>query len=157
MAQRCVVLFLLLGVGCGSLGGSAATSGDSSEARPARLKIVATDFAFALDQSTVSSGDVKTVFVNEGRQPHQVGYYRLNDGVDYETFVKKVIKDDSMIPQLAEGGRAGVLRAVYPGDSYVRPSDELAPGTYALICSIRDTDSGRMHHELGMIERLEVE
>ncbi len=157
MVKRCAALLLLLSVACGGAGDTAATSGDSPEAPPARLKIVATDFAFALDRPTVSSGEVKTVLVNEGRQPHQVGYYLLNDGVDYETFVTKVIKDDSVIPQLAEGGRAGVLRAVYPGDSYVRPSDELGPGTYALICSIRDTDSGRMHYELGMIERLEVE
>lgn len=157
MAPRCAVLLLLLGVACAGSGDTATSSGPSPEGRPARLKIVATDFAFAPDRSTVSSGEVETVLVNKGRQPHQVGYYRLDDGVDYETFVKKVIKDDSMIPQLAEGGRAGVLRAVYPGDSYVRPSDELGPGTYALICSIRDSDSGRMHYELGMIERLEVE
>ena len=157
MAPRFVVLFLLLSVACGSAGGTAASSGDSPADPPDRLKITASDFGFALDRSTVSSGEVKTVLVNEGRQPHQVAYYRLDDGVDYETFVKKVIKDDSMIPQLAEGGRAGILRAVYPGDSYIRPSDELGPGTYALICSIRDTHSGRTHLELGMIERLEVE
>ena len=156
MVPRFAVLFLLLGAACGNAGGTA-SNGDFAEERPVRLEIAATDFAFALERSTVSSGEVKTVLVNEGRQPHQVGYYRLDDGVDYETFVKKVVKDDSMIPQLAEGGRAGVLRAVYPGDSYVRPSDELSPGTYALICSIRDTHSGKMHFELGMIERLEVE
>ncbi len=156
MASRCAVLLLVLGVGCGAAGGSATTGDDSSEARPGRLEILATDFAFVLDRATISSGEVETILVNEGRQPHQVGYYRLNDGVDYETFVKKVLKDDSMIPELAEGGRAGVLRAVYPGDTYTRPSDEVVPGTYALICSIRDADSGRMHHELGMIARLEV-
>ena len=156
MAPRCFALLFLVSVAC-SANVPAATREQPPADQPVQLEIVATDFAFALDNSTVPSGEVKTVLVNKGRQPHQVGYYRLDDGVDYETFVQKVVKDDSMIPQLAEGGRAGVLRAVYPGDSYVRPSDELGPGTYALICSIRDVDSGRMHYELGMIERLEVE
>jgi len=146
----------LFGASCGGEGSAPAQS-QSPDDRPARLEIVATDFAFELDRPTVPSGEVATVLENAGRQPHQVGYYRLDDGVDYETFVKKVIKDDSMIPQLAEGGRAGVLRPIYPGDSYSRPSDELAAGTYALICSLRDTDSGRMHYELGMIASLKVE
>lgn len=156
MFTRWLVLLVLLGAGCGA-GGSASTDEVSTEARPTRLEVVGTDFAFELDRSTVPSGEVSTVLVNEGRQSHQVGYYRLNDGVDYDVFVEKVVKDDSMIPQLAEGGTAGVLRPVAPGDSYVRPADELSPGTYALICSIRDSDSGAMHFELGMIARLEVE
>jgi hypothetical protein len=147
---------LLLGAACGGAG-TASTSPEAPAAQPARLNVVATDFGFALDRPSIPAGEVSTTLDNEGRQPHQVGYYRLDDGVDYETFVKEVVKDDSMIPQLAEGGRAGVLRAIYPGDSYVRPSDELTAGTYALICSIKDARSGRMHYELGMIERLEIE
>lgn len=122
---------------------------------PEELVVTAVDFGFELDRETIRAGEVQTVLINEGRKDHQAGFYRLNDGVEYEEFVETILKDDSQIPQLAEG-KGGPLRPVNPGDSYTRPSDELEPGTYALLCSIRDGETGKNHYDLGMIARLEV-
>ena len=123
---------------------------------PAKLEVTAVDFGFELDREEIPAGVVQTVLINRGRQGHQAGFYRINDGIEYEEFVREIQKDDSQIPQLAEGGRAGVVRVVNPGDSYTRPGDELEPGTYALLCSIRDGKTGKNHYELGMVARIEI-
>ncbi|MCA1707662.1 MAG: hypothetical protein LC808_32080 [Actinobacteria bacterium] len=120
------------------------------------VKIVATDFAFEISPQAIPAGVVETTLVNEGEEPHQAGYYRLNDGVTFEDFVTAVTKDDSMITQLAETGGAGHLRPLSGGERGVRPGDDLEPGEYAVLCSIRDPETGKNHYELGMSALLTV-
>lgn len=152
-----VAVALLLGAACGGgeAGGNAAPA--AAEDEPAQVEIVGVDFGFEVEPEVIPAGDVETTLVNEGKEPHQAGYYRLNDGVEYEEFVKAIIADASQIPQLSEGGRAGVMRPVNPGDTYSRPGDELEPGTYALLCSVRDPKTGKNHYELGMVAKVVVE
>lgn len=148
-----LVVPLGLAIGCGGSPEEPA----AVEQRPAGVEIVAGDFSFEVDTESIPAGEVATTLVNRGKEPHQAGFYRLNDGVQYEEFVTEILKDDSQIPQLAEGGGAGVMRPIYPGETYTRPGDDLVPGTYALLCSIRDPKTGKNHYELGMVSRIEVE
>lgn len=147
------VMLLVMGA-CGN--GSAEPSGDE-EPGSSSVEIIATDFAFELSPSTVPAGEVETILVNEGVAPHQAGYYKLDDGVSYEDYIDAILADDSNIPQLSSGGgSAGHMRPLRKGDRGVRPGDELEPGTYAVLCSIRDPETGKNHYELGMVARLEV-
>ena len=120
------------------------------------VNIVATDFAFEISPQSIPSGVVETTLVNEGKEPNQAGYYRLNDGVTFEDFVAAITKDDSMIPQLAESGGAGHMRGLSGGETGVRPGDDLEPGEYAVLCSIRDPETAKNHYELGMTASLTV-
>ena len=149
-----LTLSLLAAAGCGS--GTESSERPEKPARPAQLEIVAGDFSFDLEPVIVATGDVETTLINKGEQIHQAAFYRLNDGVEYDEFERSILEDDSLIPQLAEGGRAGVVRVVSPGDTYVRPSDELPAGSYSVICFIKDPETGKNHFELGMIARFEV-
>ena len=153
-ALRLALIPVVLTAGCG--GSTDEPSATKANPTPSRVEITADDFTFEIEPTSVEAGNVQTRLTNIGEQVHQAGYYRLNDGVGYDDFVEQIAADDSLIPRLAEGGRAGVVRVVYPDDSYVRPGDELTPGTYAVICSIADPDTGKNHYELGMIARLEV-
>lgn len=145
------VMLAVMGA-CGN--GSTAPAAEQQPASSS-IEIIATDFAFELSPDTVPSGEVETILVNEGIEPHQAGYYKFEEGVTYEEYVDAIVADDSQIPQLSSGG-AGHMRPLRKGDRGVRPGDELEPGTYAVLCSIRDPETGKNHYELGMIARLEV-
>lgn len=154
MLRPSLVVLLLAMPACG--GDPLANSEPAEPAAKTEVNIVATDFAFELAPDQIPAGSVETTLINEGKEPHQAGYYRLNDGVTYQDFVIAIKKDDSMIPQLARGGGWGHMRSLSSGDSGVRPGDDLEPGTYAVMCSIRDPESGKNHYELGMITPLTV-
>lgn len=150
-----LIAALILVPACGD---GSPQAGDGPEpSTTAQVTIVATDFAFEVSPPSVPAGAVATTLVNEGREPHQAGYYRLKEGVTFEDFVTAITKDDSMIPQLAESGGAGHMRGLSRGETGVRPGDDLEPGDYAVLCSIRDPKTGKNHYELGMTALLTVE
>ena len=151
---RVASLPLLVLAGCG--GGSEPETPDANEAPQTALTITTTEFAFSLEPESVPAGTVTTTLENNGKQSHQALFYLLNEGVSYEDFVAKATKDDTQVPQLASGGRDGVGRGGNPGTS-VEHEDELESGTYAVICFIRDPDSGKSHFELGMVAELKIE
>ena len=152
MLLRCSCLLLLILTACGD----SAEETEAPEATVSTLTITATEFAYSMDPESVPAGEVTTVLENKGDQAHQALFYLLNEGVTYESFVAKATKDDTQVPQLASGGRDGVSRGGNPGAS-AEHEDELEPGTYAVICFIRDVDSGKSHFELGMVAELKVE
>lgn len=149
-----LVVALIVIPACG--GGPSADGESAAAPTTSEVRIVATDFAFEVSPQSFPAGVVETTLVNEGSEPHQAGYYRLNDNVTFGDFVAAITKDDSMIPQLAEGGRWGHMRSLSGGDTGVRPEDDLEPGNYAVMCSIRDPETGKNHYELGMITQLTV-
>ena len=151
-----LALPLLVAAGCGGGGGGTTETTAAAEKEPAQVEIIGVDFGFEVTPESIPAGEVKTTLVNDGKEPHQAGYYRLNDGVEYETFVKEIIADDTQIPQLARAEGAGVMRAIYPGDTYTNPGAELEPGTYALLCSLRDPNTGKNHYEMGMVAKMEI-
>jgi hypothetical protein len=139
-----------------SCGGNTPAAPEAGEGEITDIEIVATDFAFQLSSASIAAGEVRTTLINEGSEPHQAGYWLLDEGISFDDFMQQVLKDDSAIPQLSSGGRLGHMRPLSGGVRGVRPGDELAAGTYAVMCSIRDPESGKNHYELGMAAELEV-
>ena len=147
-----MAVILIAMAGCGNE--KAPTEPDAASL--SKIEIIATDFAFELSEDEFPAGPLETTLINEGEAAHQAGYYLLNEGVTFEEFMAAVLEDDRAIPQMATGGRAGHVRGLSPGESGVRPGDDLEPGTYAILCSIRDTESGKNHYEIGMAATFEV-
>jgi len=141
-----------------SCGGSAAggSADGPDDAQSFTIEIVADDFSFAVPE-VVPAGQVEISLENTGKQPHQALIYRLNNNVAYEDYVAAVLEDDANVPALSER-LGGVNWGLGAGDSQIdRESKPYEPGTYAVICFIRDPDSGKSHLTLGMISRFTVE
>lgn len=123
---------------------------------PLLLEVTADDFSYDL-MDTIPAGPLEIRLENAGSEPHQALIYKLNDGVDYPEYLKSVLKDDSQFPALSV--RVGGVNYGVPAgqaDTYEEP-DPYEPGTYALVCFIKDSESGKNHYELGMIAPLTVE
>ncbi len=137
----------------GGTGGS-----EPKEDTVTKVSMEAFEFGYDVAQDVIPSGPIAMEMKNVGKQPHQALLYRLNDGVEFGTFKKKVMRDDSAIPQLATGGTDGISEVAGPGDQVSSTGDELEVGTYALICFIGDTSTtgSQNHAELGMIAPLTV-
>lgn len=154
-----VIALSVLAAACGGNGDVATETGadDQDAAQEAfLLEIVADDFSFDLADS-VPAGPVDVRLENVGKQPHHALIYKIQDGTTYEEFEKAVLKDDSQFPALAErvGGMTTGLTA---GTSEIASSDDpYAPGTYAVVCFVRDTKTSKNHYELGMMSELTVE
>lgn len=154
-----VVAMVLAATACGGADGSSTPTASVEEGQVTRVEIEAFDFAFEVSPDPVPAGEIETVLTNNGKQPHQGMLYRLNHGVDFDGFKEQVMEDQTTLPQLAKGGFGGVTDAVGRGGSKSAAGDELTPGTYAVICWIRDqtAKTTKNHAELGMITRFEVE
>lgn len=154
MTLRAGVLAVIL-IAMAGCGNDEATT-EPGERGLSKIEIIATDFAFELSDDEFPAGPLQTTLINEGAEAHQAGYYLLNEGVTFDEFMAAVVEDDKAIPQMATGGRAGHVRGLSPGESGVRPHDDLEPGTYAILCSIRNIESGKNHYEIGMAATFEV-
>lgn len=136
------VVFALLVVACSSPGRQA----DASEIPV--VTVGGLDYTFDLPE-VVPSGTVRMVLDNRGKVAHQFALFRLNPGVTLpdvlETFGS------------ARGARdmANLIAIVFADPGEVGEGQlvvALEPGvTYALICTLRDTDTDPPHLALGMI------
>lgn len=123
---------------------------------PFLLEVIGDDFSFELAE-TVPAGPLEIQLENAGKEPHQALVYKLNDGVDYEEYLKSVLEDDSNFPALSRRV-GGVNYGISPGVVETQAqSDPYEPGTYAMVCFIKETASGKNHYELGMISAFTVE
>lgn len=130
--------------------------GAGADAEPFLLEITGDDFSFELPE-TVPAGPLEIRLENVGKEPHQALVYKLNDGVEYEEYLKSVLEDDSNLPALSRRV-GGVNYGISPGVTETQvQSDPYEPGTYAVVCFIKETASGKNHYELGMIARFTVE
>lgn len=149
--KRYVAFPLIAGL-LSACGGAAteAENGPSAAVDGFLLEVVADDFAFELTDS-VPAGPLEVQLTNEGVEPHQALVYKLNDGVTYEEYLKSVLGDDSNFPALSTRV-GGVNYGISPGKVEVHEeTDPYEPGTYAMVCFIKETESGMNHYELGMI------
>ena len=163
----------LVAAGCGR-GAPAADQGapkdegtsNEEPVRESELSIVASDFAFDTGGVTsVPAGRVHFTLTNEGKEPHHASFYLLRPDVTYEGFAEAVARyadpeDPSDFPDevtelFAEPQAHGVLSLASPGEE-LTPIDEMDPGTYALLCAIKDPKTGARHYALGMHMAFEV-
>ena len=152
----CFVFMVLLFSACG---GGSESDGDGATdvaAEPVVIEIIGDDFSFELPEA-VPAGPMEIRLQNAGTEPHQALIYRLNDGIDYREYVKAALKDDSAFPAMSVRV-GGVNYGVPAGETEVyEGSDPYEAGTYAVVCFIKETESGENHYELGMIAPLTVE
>lgn len=110
------------------------------------------DFAFALDMNTIPAGPVIFRFSNTSfsGQPHVGVTVTLTEGITAEDVIAgDALPDDQM---------TGFVNALFllPGQSADYYVENLAPGTYTLVCDVTTPD-GTPHWQLGMVAEFTVE
>jgi uncharacterized cupredoxin-like copper-binding protein len=110
------------------------------------------DYAFALDMNTIPAGPVVFRFSNTSfnGEPHVGVTVTLTEGMTAEQIIQgEALPEDQM---------TGFVNAIFlepgqTGDYYV---EDLAPGTYTLVCDVTTPD-GTPHWMLGMVAQFTVE
>jgi hypothetical protein len=118
------------------------------------VTITARDYAFIVPPS-VPAGLTAFHFVNRGKVPHEVQFFRFNPGVSATTARGYLGK--GTVPDSVADPSGSVLIAT-PGDS-VREAllVQLRPGErYALLCQFHDSAGKPQHTQLGMVGLIEV-
>lgn len=150
-----------------AMGMLAACGGDSAEkmasdsamaagnmaAEPTVVTITASDFAFEAPD-TISSGMVTIRLVNNGPELHHVQLVRLSDGKTYADLMEgmKTMQPTSPMPPWIHD--VAGPNAPVPGAEWAITQD-LAPGTYAILCFIPSADNVP-HVAKGMSRELTV-
>ncbi|MGH2730931.1 MAG: hypothetical protein ACRDJI_10040 [Actinomycetota bacterium] len=147
-----LVALLLLGA-CGDDDDEPGNAGGDTEApaRPIAVTISTHDFKFDAPES-ISAGLVEIVVSNRGKEAHEVQLMKLHEGVTFDEFFKTAKKDDSGLDSIAladPAGGVGSTAGIPPGYD-LSVTNELDPGSYALVCFVHG------HNEKGMIAPFEV-
>lgn len=116
--------------------------------------IVANDYAFKFPR-TVAPGRHRFVFVNAGKQRHEISLARLKQGVTARQIADADQKDADIEPFLDQA--LGVLHAL-GGQSPVGMLElEMVAGReYLLECGFSDTEKSPPHYKLGMSGTIKV-
>jgi len=127
--------------------------GEEQDSEPAEgaqvIEVTGVDFAFEGVPAEIPAGPVALGFTNGGESAHEMGVFRLGDGVDLDA----VLASDGE-PTDDEATDVGFVFGA-PGDPTHYVNADLEPGTYALVCFIPGPE-GKAHHELGMKTTLVV-
>jgi len=124
--------------------------------RPAPVvdTIVAMDYAFKFPR-TLAPGRHRLVFVNAGKQRHEINISRMKPGATYRQIADLDAKDGDIEPLLDQD--LGVLHA--PGGTNAAGMldvDLIAGREYLLECGFSDTDTSPPHYKLGMSGSIKV-
>ncbi len=129
----------------------AACSSLAPAAQPARLTIIARDFAYDLP-AQIEAGLTTITLKNEGAEPHHAQFARVNDDVS----------DEQMMAALQQGVEAAMPLVTFPGGPAVVPPGkstevtiDLTPGRYIVLCLVPGHD-GAPHVAKGMIAMTKV-
>ena len=115
------------------------------------LVVMAVEYGFQTNGS-VPAGLTTIQLKNFGRETHELGFIRLNEGVTVDQFRAAAAKDEDSAYQL--GTLEGGPNRIGPqGTSEVIL--DLAPGQYALACFVNTAD-GVTHASKGMVLPLQV-
>ena len=121
---------------------------------PAVDTIVAMDYAFKFPR-TLAPGRHRLVFVNAGKQRHEINISRMKSGATYRQIADLDAKDGDIEPLLDQD--LGVLHA--PGGTNAAGMldvDLIAGREYLLECGFSDTDTSPPHYKLGMSGSIKV-
>ncbi|HEU6450777.1 MAG TPA: hypothetical protein VFT57_05100 [Gemmatimonadaceae bacterium] len=132
---------------------ASASAGSSSDAAPEVgnvVKVVTRDYAFQMPD-TIPSGAITFYLHNEGKEPHHLMLYRLDDG--------KSVRD--AFAALQAGGAHPAWMHAMGGPNAVPNGGEsiasvvLEPGSYVAFCHVKSRD-GRIHFMKGMLKGITV-
>lgn len=135
----------------------------------AEPEITMGEFTFGLPD-IITNGPTTYGFRNAGLQQHEMTVVRLEDGATladslnyFDELIPPPAPTDgtpppaptppSQTPPFTYAGGLMAMAAQRSGSVVL----DLEPGTYALICSLIDPDTGTPHYRLGMAEELTVE
>lgn len=131
----------------------AAASGTAVPEPAAAVSVDMQDFAFAMPDQ-ITSGAHTWKISNSGAQWHELAIARLHEGVTMEAVMALIMAETP-----PEGpppyDEAGMWMPTSAGERAWVTFD-LTPGTYAVLCFIPDSGSGKSHTELGMAKLLTV-
>ncbi len=128
----------------------------SSDSRPGLPvdTIIANDYAFKFPP-TLAPGRHRFVFVNAGKQRHEVSIARIKSGTTYRQIAELDAKDGDIDPLLDEDH--GVLHALGGTTPAGTLDIDLVAGReYLLECGFSDTDTSPPHYKLGMSGAIKV-
>lgn len=150
------VVGFLAACGGDSAGKMASDSGmttDNMKAEPAVVTITASDFTFDAPD-TISSGMVTFKLVNNGPELHHAQLMRLSDGKTYADLMEgmKSMQPGSPMPPWIHD--VAGPNAPVPGSAWTI-TENLEPGTYAIMCFIPSPDNVP-HMAKGMSRELTV-
>jgi hypothetical protein len=117
------------------------------------VHIIAKDFSFDAP-AQVSAGLTTFHMMNQGKEAHQAGIIKLNDGKTYEDFVAAMKAMKPNTPPPAWISFVGGPNAAAPGGT-AESTQTLEPGNYVMICFIPSAD-GVPHAMKGMMKGLVV-
>jgi hypothetical protein len=123
---------------------------------PARLPrgdigVTMRDYSFALSRVPTRGRHVVTV-INAGHQAHEMILSRLSPGKTSADFVHWIETQNGPPPVTPVGGTTDIP----PGGRMVIQVD-LPPGSYSLVCRVRDARDGKPHSAHGMLKDFVVE
>jgi uncharacterized cupredoxin-like copper-binding protein len=108
------------------------------------IQVTGLDYEFEGIPAEVPAGDVSFEFTNEGEDAHEMGLFKLGEGVDLDELLASEEE-----PSEDEAQEVGFTFAP-PGEGGVFLNAEgLDAGTYAVVCFIPGP-GGEAHYELGM-------
>lgn len=112
----------------------------------ADVQVTMRDFSFDLP-NTLRSGQLTYQMTNQGVQPHELIFLKLNSGKTWRNVMAFLQAPQSTpLPGKVIGG----MSALGPGQTaWINLS--LVPGTYVTLCFLPDPASGLLHVQLGMI------
>ncbi|HJQ53728.1 MAG TPA: hypothetical protein VJ825_07780 [Gemmatimonadaceae bacterium] len=140
---RSIGLALVAGLG-------AVTFADGQAVQPpARIDVIATDYAFGVLPAVIAAGPTVFTFSNQGKVQHEMGIVRLREGVTVDDLVK-IMKEGGRRRDVVERS-VGILIAG-PGKS---PDgkllvDLIRGASYVVLCNLKDTPDSPGHTMLGM-------
>ena len=118
------------------------------------VTIFASDYAYRAP-TEVTAGLTAIHFVNVGKHPHELQFFRFKPGVSARAARNYLVSGD--VPDSAADPSGGVLIAFAGVTSHEQLLVPLARGErYALMCAFRDAPGKPKHNTLGMIALLEV-
>lgn len=108
------------------------------------IPVVGVDYAFEGIPAQVPAGAVSFEFSNDGTVAHEMGVFKLGEGVNMDELLAR--DEEASEDEAQEVG----FTFAPPGEggAYLN-AQELTPGTYAVVCFIPGPE-GKAHHELGM-------
>jgi Sulfocyanin (SoxE) domain len=146
------LVLLLTMTACGGSGGTSNTNNQPANQPaalpPAQLNIETHDFKFGIPEQAIPAGWVEITQQNNGKQPHEIQIFRLNEGVTFDHFVKATKGPNIDQAGTAVGGTGGSA-GVAPGGTQT-VTMMLEEGSYGVVCFVQG------HHTKGMVAPLEV-
>ena len=114
------------------------------------LTVTLTDYKFTFSHPPTHGPHVIAV-TNRGTQPHELILSKLAPGKTSHDFVHWMDTQDGPPPVIPAGGTTDLP----PGGTMVIAVD-LSPGTYSVVCRVRDAHDGRTHDRHGMLSQFVV-